>query len=273
MTLGNSNHGGAVELAGVTHVVQVFLSTIGHDSVLQVAQSLLGADDGSSLAASSSFDMSNQVEQLVLVVSASFGEVSNTTHLLGGSASPQSVNIVQQVLTEGLSNLVDEVVEVNTTGQHTVQFLINLDHLQRSGDRGLGASAQSLTTDTLSTVSSLSHDEQVVIFDNEQVLVALSNIAEVDHSVEEFVALQALDNSARQDGLNQGEQTLALAVTNLLVVQNSGAAVSLDQSLTQDIHRLVLRILFNSATISIDGELDNIIHFSHCYFLLCWICH
>src|SRR5699024_8635197 len=103
----------------------------------------------------SSLNMSDQVKQCILVVCTGSREVSSATEIVGSSSAPQSINIVQQLLAERLSNLVDEVVEVNLTGQNTVQFLINTHNLEGSGNRGLADPAQSLTTNTLSTVSSI----------------------------------------------------------------------------------------------------------------------
>ena len=40
--------------------------------------------------------------------------------VIGGSSAPQSVNVVQQLLAEGLGHLVDEGVEVHTASQNTI---------------------------------------------------------------------------------------------------------------------------------------------------------
>nr|DAG45563.1 MAG TPA: hypothetical protein [Bacteriophage sp.] len=44
-----------------------------------------------------------------------------------------------------------------------------------------------MPTDTLSAVSGLSHHEQVVVLNDEQVLIALVDVAEVNHCIEKFI--------------------------------------------------------------------------------------
>ena len=130
MTLGSHNDRSAIELTGVTHVVQVFLRFVTQRSDIQIADCLLSADNSSSLATGSSLNMSNQVEQFVLIVCTSGGEVGHATEVLCRCIAPQSIHIVEQLLTEGLSHLVDKVVKVNTTRKHTVEFFVNLHNLQ-----------------------------------------------------------------------------------------------------------------------------------------------
>lgn len=74
MTLGSHNDRSAIELTGVTHVVQVFLRFVTQRSDIQIADCLLSADNSSSLATGSSLNMSNQVEQFVLIVCTSGGK-------------------------------------------------------------------------------------------------------------------------------------------------------------------------------------------------------
>ena len=115
MTLRSHDNRSAVELAVVAKVVQVTLGVRTLNGRSQITDSLLGADDSCGLAIGSSLNMSNQVKQLFLVIRTRSREVSNTAEVVGSSSAPQGVDIVQKLLTEGLGNLADERVEINTT--------------------------------------------------------------------------------------------------------------------------------------------------------------
>lgn len=115
MTLRSHDNRSAVELAVVAKVVQVTLGVSTLNGRSQITDSLLGADDSCGLAIGSSLNMSNQVKQLFLVIRTRSREVSNTAEVVGSSSAPQGVDIVQKLLTEGLGNLADERVEINTT--------------------------------------------------------------------------------------------------------------------------------------------------------------
>lgn len=149
------------------------------------------------------------------------------------------IKVIQQLPTEGLSHLVDEVVEVHLTGQHAVHLLVDLHDLEGGGDGGLCDTAEPLTPDALSTIGGVGHHEQVTVSNLEDVLVAQSDVAEIDQSVEILVALEALDDGAGQDLFDQSEQTDALAVADVFVVHNGGTVVGSDQSLAQSVHGLV----------------------------------
>jgi len=187
MALRHSHNRGAIELTIVAHVVQLVLSTLALDALTESADSLLGANDGGGLAASSSLNVGDELKQLVLVISASSGEVRHAAKLISGSALPKIVNIIQHLLTEGVSDLLDKHIEVNTTGQNAIELLINAHGLHGRGDRGLAHAAEALTTDSLSAIGNLRNDEQLAVLNEEQVLVAFGNIAEVNESVEIFI--------------------------------------------------------------------------------------
>ena len=131
--------------------------------------------------------MGDQLKQLVLIVSAG-GEVSVAAEIGRARIAPQSINVVQQLLAEGLGNLRNETVEVHLTRQHTVQLFVDLNHLELGVDGRFGHAAQTLTANRLSAVRSVSHvEQQVAIFDLEQILVAQRDIAEVHQRVEIFI--------------------------------------------------------------------------------------
>ena len=88
------------------------------------------------------------------------------------------------------------MVKVYTTSQHTVELFVDTNHLHRGWDGYFGGTAQSLTSDTLSTVCGVVNDEQVAVLDDKDILVALGEISEVNKSVEEFIALETLNNGS-----------------------------------------------------------------------------
>ena len=114
MALGSDDHRRAVELPVIAHVVQVALGLGALDRGSQVPNGFLGADDGSGLAVGGGLDVRNQLQELILVIGPGGREVGSAAKVIGGSGAPQSVNIVQQLLAEGLGHLVDEGVEVHT---------------------------------------------------------------------------------------------------------------------------------------------------------------
>ena len=76
--------------------------------------------------------MGNQLQELVLIIGPGGGEVGGAAKVIGGSGAPQGVNVVQQLLAEGLGHLVDKGIEVHAASQDTIQLLVNLYDLQRS---------------------------------------------------------------------------------------------------------------------------------------------
>lgn len=78
----------------------------------------------------------------------------------------------------------------------------------------------------------------------------------------------SLNSGTGQNLLNQGKQTLALAVTNLAVVQLGAAAVGIDQGLTQNLLGLTNGILLHIAVVGVNSNLDNIFHIRHYMYLL-----
>ena len=268
MTLRERNDRIAIELTIVTHGVKVALGLDALDGRSQIAQSLLSAEDSSGLTTSSGLGMRDHIEQSVFVVSAGGREKYSATKVIGGSSAPQAIDIVEQLLTEGLRDLLDEDVEVDLTGQDAVEFLIDANHLERGRDRGLRDPAETLTTNRLSAVSSLRNDEQIAVFDRKDIAVAQSDIPEVDQSIEILIALETLDDRPGQDLFDQREQARALTVADVFIIKGGLPAIRGDQSLTQRIQRLAGRILGSAAMISINGHTHDIIHISHRSFLL-----
>ena len=231
MTLRSGNNRSAEEGADITQIMPLFLGIVGHNRFLQGTQSLLSANNSSLLPTGRSFNMSNQIQKSILIIAARGGEVGSTTQLISSSISPQGVHIVQQLLLKGLCYLVDKVVEINTTRQNTIHLLIDTNSLQSGRDSGLSGAAQALTPDTLSTIGSFGNNKHTVILNDEDRGVALGNVTHFSQSIEVLIALQTFNHGFRQNLLDQSKQTLALAVTNVLVVQVVLTVVLLNQSL------------------------------------------
>ena len=236
MTLRSHDNRSTVELAVVAKVVQVALGIRTLNGRSQITDSLLGANNSCRLAIGSSLNMGNQVKQLFLVIRTRSREVSNTAKVVGSSSAPQGVDIVQKLLTERLSNLADERVEINTTRKDAVELFVNLHNLQRGRNRNFADATQTLTANALRTICSFRHDKEIAVFNLEKVLVAFGNIAEINQSIEILIALQTLNDSTGENLLNQRKQTAALAVADVFIVKGSAAAIGINQSLMQKLH-------------------------------------
>ena len=180
--------------------------------------------------------MGNQVKQLFLIIRACGREVSNTTEVVSSSGAPQGVDIVQKLLTERLGNLADKRVEINTTRKDAVELFVNFHNLQRGRNGNFADAAQTLTANALRAICSLGHDKEIAVFNLENVLVTLGDIAEINQSVEILIALQTLNDGTGENLLNQRKQTAALAVADILIVKGSAAAIGINQSLMQELH-------------------------------------
>lgn len=154
MTLRERNNGRAIEVGIVALVIEVFLAIVALDGRSKIADSLLGAYEGSGLATSGSLNMSDEVKESVLVIGAGSVDIIRRTELGGGGSAPQSIDLIIDLLTEGLRNLADKSVEVNAAGKDAVELFVNLNSLQGGGNGNFGLTSDALTTDALGALSS-----------------------------------------------------------------------------------------------------------------------
>ena len=114
-------------------MIEVFLAIVALDGRSKIADGLLGAYEGSGLATSGSLNMSDEVKESVLVIGAGSVDVICGAELGGGSGAPQSIDLIIDLLTEGLRDLTDEGVEINATGKDAVELFVNLYSLRVVG--------------------------------------------------------------------------------------------------------------------------------------------
>ena len=258
--LRDSNAGSTIELAIVTPVVELLFRTVALDGLDQITQSGLGADDGSLLTAGSGLDHLDELQERGGAVAASGRVKVLTTKLSLGSIHPQSVDVTKNLLRKGIRHIGDHLIEINATGQNTIQLLVNTHIVHTSRNGSLSHARQTLAPNRLSAISTNSNGIQIAILHSEHGLVALGHIAEVNKAVEEVRVSQAIDNSAVKNLLNQSKHALALTVADLAVVELSGTTIQLNQSIAESLLRLADRILLNIAVISINSSADNFIH-------------
>ena len=187
VALRNSDARSAVEGAVVAHSMKLVLSGVALNGFLEVSKSLLGANNSGSLATGSSLNMGDEGQKSVLVIRTGDREVNNSAHLLGSSRNPEVVDIIEKSLLNRLRNASNKLVEVYATRKNAVEFLIDSDALSGGSDSGLSAAAESLSTDTLSTVRNVGHLKENGIFDNEYILVTFSDVTEFYECIEKFI--------------------------------------------------------------------------------------
>ena len=232
MTVGQSKGVVAEEFAVIPHIIQIGLRIGTLNRRSQITQSLSCTKDNRELTGSS-LDVSRNIQHSILTISTGGGEVGSTTHTVsaGSNTTPASINVVQNLLTIGLTNTIDKVVEVNTTSQQSTQRLVNTDAAQLGLDGLGGSTTQSLTTQATDTGSNSSNLIPVHIIHGKGRLVASRDITHLNKLIEEVVLSQPLNNQVGQNFLNQSEQTIMNAVTHLLIAQLD-TAIDIDQSLT-----------------------------------------
>ena len=165
-----------IELAIVTQVVKIVLGIVALNFGSKNPNSLLSAYDSSGLATSGGLNMGDSVKKGISVIATSNGEVYLAAELIGSYTVPKSIDIVQKSLAERLTYSPDKDIEVNLTRENPVQLFVNLYNLERSRNRDSLRTAESLTSDTLSTLSSIGNDKQSAILDGELIPVAKSNM-------------------------------------------------------------------------------------------------
>ena len=178
----------------------------------------LSTKDGCWSAISRSFNMCYQFEQILFVISTGSREVSRAAKVSSSCVVPDVPDVFEQFLFERPRNLCDHLVEVNLTRQNSVQLFVDSDNLQSGRNACLGDSADSLSSDTLSTISGFVYYEQVGIFYFEYRLVAQGNISEVNEVVEEVTSLETFDNSYVENFFQKSKETSALAVSDCFII-------------------------------------------------------
>ena len=146
--------------------------------------------------------MGNQIQQSILIVGTSSREIGGATEIVRSCGNPQGIDVIQNLLLEGLRHLLDEPVEINLARKHAVELLVNLDHLEAGGDRGLTHPAKALSTNALGAICSIGNSKQIAVLHIEQVLIAEGDIPVLHKGIKIIGSLQALHHSAGQDLLN-----------------------------------------------------------------------
>lgn len=195
MALWNDMYIISVESAEVALVIKVALGVCAVYRRSKLSCCLCCAEKNSLLAACSSFYMSDEVEKSFFVICACSREVCCTAKIISNSRCPECSNIIEEMLAKRFSNNSDKFIKINTTGKYSVKFFVNLNNLEGCADRCAAFSAESLTTDTLCTVCSFSNYKEIAVLDYKFILVAFSNISEVNECVKVFILFcSALDS-------------------------------------------------------------------------------
>lgn len=187
MALWNDMHIITIESAKIALVVKVALRICTVNRRSKLSCCLCCAEENSLLATRSSFYMSDEVEKSFFVICTCSREVCCTTKIISNSRCPECGNIIEEMFAERFSNNSDKFIEVNTTGKYSVKFFVNLNNFEGCADRCTAFSAESLTTDTLCTVCSFSNYKEIAVLNYKFILVALSNISEVNECVKVFI--------------------------------------------------------------------------------------
>nr|DAO54338.1 MAG TPA: hypothetical protein [Caudoviricetes sp.] len=244
------------QFAHVAHCVNIALGLISHNSSSDLAQSLLGANNGGGLAGRS-LNMGNQVQHLILVKGAGL-------HVGGAQAADQAIesgiSSVQIILGKAAANHLNHVVKVNTTSQNTVQLLVNLNSLQLGMQGNILASFNALTADALGALGNVSNSKQAILGGMENVFVTQSLVAVLNKIGKELVAFQTFLADLLDQNFGNGEQILALAITNGLVIQLGAAIIGLDQRLAQHFLAVSNAIFIAQSTmVAVNGKLNQLL--------------
>lgn len=189
MSLRSCYYRRAIELAKITEIVKVASCFSTLNGRLEITKSFLCADNSSSLAAGSSFYVSNYTEERFLVVITSRRKINCTAEICSGRRIPKRINVVKELLAERFADFRNKLVKIYLTGKNSVKFLIYLYNLERCGYRSLGLSTKSLTANTLSTFCCIRNNKQIAVLYYKFVLVAKGNISKIYKSVKIFILI------------------------------------------------------------------------------------
>nr|DAG42698.1 MAG TPA: hypothetical protein [Caudoviricetes sp.] len=256
MALLHSNQGNTGQLASITHRIDALLVGIRAVDVRDFAQSLASTNDGSRLAGRS-LNMLDQVQQLVSIqrTGLHIRSLQAADH-----ATKSSISGVQVVTGKGGRSSLDQVVEINTASQHTVQFLVNLDSAELGVDGNVLTGLEALTADALRTLGDVSNSQQNVLLGMENVGVAQRQVTILNKLGEELVALQTLFADLLNGNLDDAEQAVALTIAHSLQINSGLAAVSLNQGLAQNFLAVGNAVLLaQSAKIAIDCKVNKLV--------------
>ena len=263
MSLLESNHISASELADVTLVVKVgvLLSAVSNLGT-ELANSSLRAENHS-LLAGSSLNVVNELEESLGVKRTRLNVCSVEVVGVGSDACESSVCSGNDVLVECLSNAVNELVEVDTASEESAEVLVNADNLHLGRNLNGVATNDSLTTNALNAVCNGSNDKVCVALNVKLSDIALSDVSVVNESKERIaLSLDTLFDNYRKKLLSNCEERSALVEG--LRGNLCGTAVELDESVAESIGSVSRSVIAHrTASDGVDGNCENILIHNH----------